>query len=188
MRRRDEEARRQRNAETRRRGEKKILAVKLFLFSIGAVLMAACQPNAAIMNSAQRDVPVPLPAANSAEKTLSPLERDVETMRTANFDYIYVYRRKDGGVFDSEDKLFIKNNSPYETNRRILTDGDKAVIAGSNTKFKPEQIKILEQRFNVEDFSKPASELPADAAANAGNSGNAVNAAANNVNKMSVNR
>lgn len=138
---------------------------EIFLLIIGALLSAACQPNAAILNSAQKDVPAV--RANSAAPPLSSFDRDLETMRTANFDFIYVYRRKDGGVFDGADKQFIKENSPYETNRRILTDGDKAVIAGSNTKFMPEQIKILEQRFNVEDFSKPSVAPPANVAANA---------------------
>ena len=76
-------------------------------------------------------------------------------MKTAGFDYIFVFRRKDGGVFDAEDKTYLKANSPAVTNRFILSDDDKAVIAGSGFEFPAENLEALRQRFNVEDYSSP---------------------------------
>ncbi len=94
-------------------------------------------------------------AAVIEENNLSDYERDLQTMKTANFDYIFVFRRKDGNVFDGEDKKYVKANSPGGTNRFILTDKDKAVIAGSRYIFSPENLEALRNRFLVEDFSKP---------------------------------
>lgn len=119
------------------------------------LLFTACQPNASIMNS-RSDAP-PLSSSNSAPAKSS-VETDVETMRTADFDFIYVFKRKDGAALTAEDKTFIKENSPRETNRFLLSDEGKAVVAGSKYIFTPGHLKALSSRFVVENFSKPASE------------------------------
>ncbi|MGI8639147.1 MAG: hypothetical protein ACR2MG_04265 [Pyrinomonadaceae bacterium] len=87
------------------------------------------------------------------ENKVPDFESDLETMRTAGFDYIFVFRRKDGGVLDGEDKKYLKANSPPVTNRFILSDGDKAAIAGSSYEFPPGNLETLRMRFNVEDYS-----------------------------------
>jgi hypothetical protein len=74
-------------------------------------------------------------------------------MRTANFEYIFVFRRKDGAAFDGEDRKFLRASSPAETNRFVSTDDGKAFIAGSKYKFPPQNLEILRSRFNVEDYS-----------------------------------
>jgi hypothetical protein len=78
-------------------------------------------------------------------------------MRTANFDYIFVLRRKDSAKLDADDKKFIRTNSPEVANRLILSDDDKALIAGSNYPFPPEKLKPLQERFSFQDFSKAAN-------------------------------
>ncbi len=90
-------------------------------------------------------------AAN--ENKLTAFESDLETMRTAGFEYVFVFRRKDGGAFDGEDRKYLKTNSPAETNRFIATDDDKAFIAGSKYKFPPENLEVLRARFDVQNFS-----------------------------------
>jgi hypothetical protein len=82
-------------------------------------------------------------------------------MRTADFNFIYVFRRKDGGVLDSEDRGFMNANTPYEINRRKLADGDRALIIGSNFRFPAANFKLMKERFAFEDFSKPESEIMA---------------------------
>lgn len=89
-----------------------------------------------------------------AENKQTAFEQDLQTMKTADFEYIFVFRRKDDGVFDSEDRKYLRANSPPATNRFISTDDDKAFIAGSKYKFPPENLETLRQRFNVEDFSE----------------------------------
>jgi len=99
------------------------------------------------------------PAPNqTVENEIPPFERDLQTMRTANFDFIYVFRRKDGGAFDAEDRKHLRANAPRETNRFISTDEGRAFIAGSSYKFMPENLEILEKRFNIEDYSAKKEE------------------------------
>jgi len=94
-------------------------------------------------------------AAPSPANKQTAFEQDLQSMKTANFEYIFVFRRKDGGAFDSEDRKYLRANSPTATNRFISADDDKAFIAGSKYKFPPENLEILRQRFNVEDYSEP---------------------------------
>lgn len=92
-------------------------------------------------------------------KEMSDFQRQLKAMRTADFDYIFAFRRKDGGIFTSEDKQFIKENSHYATNRFTLTKDEKAILAGSNFEFSEENLEALKERFEIEDFSKPAEVL-----------------------------
>lgn len=158
----------------RRKEEKKTSsAAKLVLFVIAAFFNSSCQPNAAILESSKNAVAEranSLEAANNQSK--NSFARDLETMRTANFDFIYVFRRKDGALLDADDKKYVKLNSPIETNRFILSDEDKAVIAGSKYKFAEQNLMALRDRFNIEDFSKPQSAAPPNAGNNANSSAN----------------
>ncbi len=45
-------------------------------------------------------------AAAANENKVSVFESDLQTMRTAGLEYIFVFRRKDGGVFDCEDRKY----------------------------------------------------------------------------------
>ncbi len=82
-------------------------------------------------------------------------------MRNADFNFIHVFRRKDGKIMDVDDKRFVSGITPVETNRRQLSDDGKAIITGSNYKFPPEVMKPLTDRFTMEDYSKPESEIMA---------------------------
>lgn len=93
------------------------------------------------------------------ENNVSDFERDLQTMKTANFDYIFAFRRKDGGAFDGEDKKYLRANTPPGTNRFVSTDEGRAFIAGSRYVFSPENLEALRSRFLVEDYSKPEGEL-----------------------------
>ena len=112
-----------------------------------------CSANSTILNSGSK-----APAASNAVRPVDVFERDLEAMRTANFDFIFVIRRKDGGKLDAEDKKFIRANSSEVANRIYLSDDDKALIAASNFPFPPDKIKPLQERFDYQDFSKPANE------------------------------
>ncbi len=94
-------------------------------------------------------------ALSTSENKQTEFESDLQTMKTANFEFIFVFRRKDSGKLDGEDKTFLKTNLPRDTNRVITSDDDKAVIAGSHFKFPTENLQILRIRFNVEDYPEP---------------------------------
>lgn len=93
-------------------------------------------------------------------EVLTPFERDLKTMETADFQHIYVFRRKDGRPFEAEDKEFLRKNRPPEANRFVISDEDRAFIAGSNFPFTEENLKTLAGRFVIEDLSVP--EQPAE--------------------------
>lgn len=119
----------------------------LLFFNLG------CGPNQAVLNSKRE---VDTPPAVTVEKTPVSFESDLEAIR-ANFDYVYVFRRKDGGRLDSDDRKFMRALMPIETNRRRLTDDEKTVIVGSKNAFLPEKLMALANRFVVENHSKPES-------------------------------
>jgi hypothetical protein len=148
-----------------RRGEREIFSfLKLsFFFLIGIVILLnfGCQANSTIL----KDVPPPTPMSTVEQKKTS-LEQDLRDMQTANFDYIFVFRRKDGGVFEKDDKKFLRDNTPIETNRWTSTDEGKAYIAGSGFSFSPENLNALKSRFIVENYSKPETDDKANQAAN----------------------
>jgi hypothetical protein len=152
--------------EKRRKGEGEIFSsARLLFFSwilILVLLSFGCQPNQTILKDA---APAPTPMETVATKITS-FEQDLRDMQTANFDYIFVFRRKDGGVFDKDDRKHLRENTPPETNRFILTDEGKAFIAGSGFGFTPEQMTALQNRFIVEDFSKPEIKEAANKTAN----------------------
>ncbi len=125
---------------------KKVLRIALSAFCLILISISlACESSLSQKNSNN--------ANTSPEVKLTSVERDIKSMQTANFEYIFVFRRKDGGILDSEDKTYLKVNSPADTNRFLLSDDDKAVVAGSSYEFKPENLEKLGKRFNIENYS-----------------------------------
>ena len=120
-------------------------------------LLTSCQPNQAILDSQNKSQTSNV-ATNSDVSGTNAFKSDVKSMQTANFDFIYVFRRKDGGKLTAEDKKFAKVNAPYETNRFIVSDEERAIIAGSNTKFAAVNLEALKSGFAVTDLSKPEAE------------------------------
>ena len=122
---------------------------------------AACGPNQKILNSAENSsTPAPAVNAPDSESKAPSIEQDIQAMKNADFNFIYVFRRKDGAVLDDDDKAFVNAVTPAETNRRRISDEGRAVILGSNYRFPPEAMKSLIDRFAMEDHSKPESEIP----------------------------
>ena len=120
------------------------------LISLFLLAGLACQPVSPLESSKIIETPTP---SGSTEKK-DDFGQRLEAVQTANFDYIYAFRRKDGGEFNKEDKIFLKQHAPGATNQWVLTRDEKAVIAGSNYKFAPENLEALKSRFNVENYSK----------------------------------
>ena len=117
-------------------------------------LATACGPNQQILRSAETPTP---PAVSPTP--LSALEQEVKAMRTADFNFIYVLRRKDAAPLDAADKKIASDNIPPEVNQRKVFDDGRAIIIGSNYRLPGENWKALGERFAIEDFSKPESEI-----------------------------
>ncbi|HLA94493.1 MAG TPA: hypothetical protein VK612_02145 [Pyrinomonadaceae bacterium] len=124
-----------------------ILLVFLTLFIID------CSPNQRIINSSaeqtREESKEPRPAA-----TVNSFEQDIESMRTADFIFIYVFRRKDGGPLDADDRRYASQVIPQEMNRRTISDSGKAIIVGSNFRMPEDNLKVLSERFASEDLSR----------------------------------
>lgn len=131
----------------------------VFLLTAAATAGLACKPNQRILNSAATPTPSNAPTVQGTPST-STIGQDVEAMRNADFNFIYVFRRRDGGPIDADDKRFAGAITPPEINRRKLSDGDKAIILGSNFRLPPDVMKKMTDRFAFQDLSKLASELP----------------------------
>lgn len=131
----------------------------IVVVALAALFLAACAPNQRIVeDSAERSLkPLSNGTAVNAEKTF---EQDVESMRTADFVFIYVLRRKDGGKLDSDDKRYASQVIPQEMNRREISDSGKAIIVGSNFRMPEQNRKVLSERFAFEDLSNGKMTTP----------------------------
>lgn len=135
---------------------KKII-IRALLFACGAAV-AACGPNQRILESANENQSSSEPVAvnSNAAPTVSSFEQDLDAMRTADFKFIIVFRRKDGQILDSGDKDLLGRTAP-QANRRRLSDEGRAVIIGSNFPFPSGSFEALTERFKMENYSKPDS-------------------------------
>lgn len=133
---------------------------KLFLLLVFCAGFAACGANDSILKSGKETSP---------QTNVAPSEttfvKELEEFRTADFRYIFVLRRKDGGEIDAEDRSVIKLNTDG-ANRRVSADNGKAIIIGTNNQIPPKNIAAINAHFAVENYS-PASETNSNANANA---------------------
>lgn len=126
-----------------------------------AVFISACTPNQKIMESANLAAENTNTAnvAPAVGRPLSTVEQDIQAMRNADFDFIFLFRRKDGAEMDADDKKFFNSFTPAETNRRRISDGGRAIIIGTNYRWPSELFKKFTERFSLEDYSKPENEI-----------------------------
>lgn len=116
------------------------------------MLTQSCTANQRIINSAAESTPV-----SNVEPAVNNFEHDLQSMRNADFKFILVFRRKDGTILTPDDKAFANANTPFDANRRRLSDEGKAIIIGTNFPFAPGMPEILAERFTMENYSKPDS-------------------------------
>ena len=125
---------------------KLLLSLAIFLVSINL----ACT-NTRIIESGKAS-PTPV-ASPTPEKPVNDVQDNLASIERMGFDFVYVFTRKDGGIFVGEDITFLKSNAPPETNQWRWTEDKKTIIAATNYKFPPENLDALRKRFNVEDRS-----------------------------------
>jgi hypothetical protein len=118
----------------------------ILVFAALLALVAACSPNEQILKSGKES-----PA--NIESPQTTIDQEIDSMRTAAFRFVWVIRRKDGGVLDAADKAIIRTNT-VEMNRRVLSDDEKAVIIGSNVVPYRENFGALSNAFSVQDVSQ----------------------------------
>jgi hypothetical protein len=143
--------------------------LRTFILALVMASLAACgDGNQAIMESGKRS---PTPPAEPRPAT-SEYENNLAEMRSAGFSWVFIIRRRDGGEFNTEDRNMIRA-ATTDANRRVMTDGGKAVIVGSNFAASLPGIESLKGRFEITDLSPaPSPQQPPSEKANA-NSPNA---------------
>ena len=130
----------------------------LKLLCVSVLLFIGCGPNESILRSgANNDQASPTPRASLA--AYDTVDAEIENMQTADFNFILVLRRKDGGKMQSDDKAFVRTNMSG-ANRRSLVDDEKTIVIGSNARVPQDLLTKLNDRFDVRDFSKPEAEIP----------------------------
>jgi hypothetical protein len=135
------------------------MRVSIKILCVSLLLLCGCGPNESILKSgANNDNTAPAPQASHA--AYDSVESEIENMRTADFNFILVLRRKDGGKMQADDKAFVRTNMSG-ANRRSLVDSEKAIVIGSNARVPHDLLTKLGDRFDVQDFSKPEAEIPA---------------------------
>ncbi len=140
---------------------------KKWAIVFAAVTAVGCTPNQRILNSANERPPEPSSIKSAGTAQPAKIEDDIAAMQTADFNFVYVFRRKDGGELDPDDRAFMSGNIPYEINRKKISDGGRALVIGSNFLLPAENFKALRERFAFEDYSKPENEImPSNAPTN----------------------
>lgn len=125
----------------------------LFILILVAFLLAGCTSQR-ILEDARKNSSAPEAnvESNATEKK-DDFQSSLKSVQTGGFQFVYSFRRIDGGVFVGEDKRFLKENSPRDTNQWVLTSDDKAVIAGTNYNFTQENFDNLQKRFVITDHT-----------------------------------
>jgi len=129
------------------------------IFSLGLVILfTACGPNQRILESANENQASSEPVAvnSNSAPAVANFDQDLNAMRTADFKFIVVFRRKDGKPMDTSDKELIGKKA-FQANRRRVSDEGKDVIIGSNFPFMTGEFDELNERFRMENYSKPDS-------------------------------
>jgi hypothetical protein len=141
------------------KSNKSLKAAILGLVLFSAALMSACGANQNILRSgSERET-----QANSEQSERSSFISELESMHTAGFTSVYVVRRRDGRAVDADDVRIIKQLTT-DTNRRVKTDDDRAILIGANFALSNEHLAALNDRFLVEDHSPaPTPETTANA-------------------------
>jgi hypothetical protein len=130
------------------------------VFLIAMALVLSCAPNQRIVesNGQWANQEANRAAATPVQKTI---EQEIESMRTADFIFIYVIRRKDGTTMSPDDRRFASEVIPGQMNRRSLSTDGTAIMVGSNFRMPQEERKLLEDRFSFEDLSRdPEAQSP----------------------------
>jgi hypothetical protein len=127
------------------------------------LLSFACQNNAIGTNSSSTNQTVNTVNSKADKPPISDFEENLKSMQISDFEYIFSFKRKDGGKFDREDKDFLKETAPFQTNRWLLTKDETIVLAGSNYIFSPDILKKLGAKFTIEDYSPKKLDVKEDA-------------------------
>jgi hypothetical protein len=114
---------------------------------------AGCVADQRILNS------TPAMRPNREVRVVSNSGQEIRDMKTARLPFVFLIRRKDGGVITSEDKVFLSKTTPRELNRKVLSDDGKTFVFGSSFIVPSQTLSAWRSRFEVEDKSEALSRV-----------------------------
>ena len=123
----------------------KLIALIVIAASV-ALLFASCRRRAASEDETP-DTSTYRPESTPATQ----FERDLKYVRDGHFTYVWIFSRKDGKEFTTEDSDALHTNAPKVVDW-VKTDQNR-VIAGSNFPIDPANLSNLQKRFKIEDYS-----------------------------------
>jgi hypothetical protein len=120
-------------------------AVKLSRAWATAFVLASCLALAACGGGGGKQKPAAPPKSD--------FEQSLDTVRRGSYVKIYVIRRTDGQPLAPEDKQYLRQNTPMETGMWVVTEDNRAAIAGAGFEFEQKHFEALSKRFTVEDYT-----------------------------------
>lgn len=79
-------------------------------------------------------------------------DQELQNLRAANFQYVWVFTRMDGKEFTSEDSEILRANAPRVVDWVGMKD-KKKFLAGFNFPIEPTALAVLQKRYKIEDYS-----------------------------------
>ena len=80
------------------------------------------------------------------------LEQKLKDVRDAHFQHVWIFARIDGKAFTSEDTVLLHTNAPKVVDW-VGMDDKKKFIAGSNFPIEEKNLAVLQNRYQIEDYS-----------------------------------
>ena len=88
--------------------------------------------------------PLPTPATE--------FDQELQNVRSANFQYVWVFTRIDGKEFTPGDSEILRANAPRVVDWVGMKD-KKKFIAGFNFPPEPKALEVLRKRYKIENYS-----------------------------------
>ena len=90
--------------------------------------------------------------ATPQSSPLTGFAKDLQYVKNGQYNYIWIFSRKDGKPLDKNDSVFLRTNAPQVVDW-VITDEGKKVIAGTNFNLEEGNLLLLKKRFNAEDWT-----------------------------------
>lgn len=96
--------------------------------------------------------PTPLPSALPTSTPLNDFDEALQFIKNGQFNYIWVFTRKDGKPFDPADSVILQTRARQIVDFTMTKDRKRGV-AGSNFPFEDADLVELKKRYVIEDYS-----------------------------------
>jgi hypothetical protein len=126
----------------------KVFCLVLALAAASALLHGCNNHKSESSTSPTTNVSQPTPESSP----MSAFERDLQFIRKGQFNYIWVFARRDGKALDKDDGAYLRTKAPQVIDW-VTTDEGKKVIAGTNFNLEEGNLELLKKRFVVEDYT-----------------------------------